>query len=73
MSEKVSPKRKLLVSIKAGCLVVLMFGAARIVSVDNATLANDWKLYVAAFLLITVGVYSSLSIGEWVDHRQGGN
>ena len=62
-------RAKLLISLKIAVFVVAITALARVLTVETASIENDWDFNVGLFILMFVGLYFTLTFALWVERR----
>ena len=65
------PIEKLIVSAKLALVTVAITVPARLLTVDSATLRQEWHLYLSLFGILLVGFYWTFTLALWLVQKHG--
>ena len=66
-------RMKLIVSAKAALVPVAIGVPARLLTVESATLRDEWYLYLSFYGLLLVGFYFTITFAQWLEQRNNAN
>jgi hypothetical protein len=67
------PKEKWFAAAKLALFVVAIVVPARLLTIETATIEDEWHLYVGLFTFVACGLYLTFTLAIWVGRRWGRN